>query len=475
MRGLRRAARPMVTEHPSGPTPPALGPALGGDADAAPGYPFDGRLHMADTDREHLAARVAAIRPTGYVEWQQTGIDLLLLGRYEDALDHLDRALELADTERRRVAVLINLGDVYRYQGDAVTAEILYRQALDLARTDVPEALSFALQHLGTALAEQHRLDEARTLLAEALALRSAEADSELVESTCATLDALDELPIALPPVVAALLGAAPVWSDDHEGLSGGVSFVNGAYWVKRGPLAVSEHARLNWLRDYGIRLPDVAVFDGDVLVLADAGAPSLASRAEDNERAAAEIGAAADGGFSEGRAYAADASVRSDEVPGGYPAEATGTVGALMGALLRSLHSIPIAECPFDGRLDSMLTRAARRVLHGLIDPEDFDEDHEHLVPEQILDRLHAQRPDERDLVVAHGDFTPSNVLEGGILIDVGDLGVADRYRDLALAERDLREDFGADEVRAFFTAYGLDEPDRRRLDYYRLLDELF
>ncbi|WP_328403687.1 phosphotransferase [Nocardia sp. NBC_00403] len=471
----------MVTDHPSRRTQSVRGPALGPDAGAASGYPFDGRLHMADTDREHLAARVAAVRPTGYVEWQQTGIDLLLLGRYEDALDHLDRALECADTERRRVAVLINLGDVYRYQGDAVTAEILYRQALDLARTDVPEVLSFALQHLGTALAEQHRLDEARTLLAEALALRSAEADSELVESTCAILDALEELPIALPPAIAALLGATPVWSDDHEGLSGGVSFVNGMYWVKRGPLAVAEHARLNWLRDYGIRLPDVAVFDGDVLVLADAGVPSLASRAESDGRAAAEIGAVGDSGIPEGRAHAAegDASSGSGEVPGEYPAadgsDAGGTVGALMGALLRSLHTIPIAGCPFDGRLDSMLTRAARRVLEGLIDPEDFDEDHEHLVPEQILDRLHAQRPDEQDLVVAHGDFTPSNVLEGGILIDVGGLGVADRYRDLALAERDLREDFGADEVRAFFTAYGLAEPDRRRLGYYRLLDELF
>ncbi|MFD0364288.1 phosphotransferase [Nocardia sp. GCM10030253] len=423
---------------------------------------------MVPTDREHLAARVAAARPTGYVEWQQTGIDLLLLGRHEDALDHLDRALELADTERRRVAVLINLGDVYRYQGDAVIAEILYLRALDLARTDVPEVLSFALQHLGKALAEQNRLDEARKLLAEALMLRSAEADSELVESTRATLNALDDLPIALPPAVATLLGDTPVWSDDHEGLSGGVSFVNGAYWVKRGPKAAAEHVRLNWLRGYGIRLPDVAAFDGDVLALADAGVPSLASRAEDDSRIAAE-GVAAESNTAPGGNPAADR-------PAAANVAATGeTVGAIMGVLLRSLHSIPIADCPFDGRLDVMLAQARRRVLEGLIDPEDFDDDHGHLDPQQVLDRLHAERPDEQDLVVAHGDFTPSNVLEGGILIDVGSLGVADRYRDLALAERDLREDFGDEEVRAFFTAYELTEPDRRRLDYYRLLDELF
>ncbi|MFQ6398278.1 phosphotransferase [Nocardia sp. KC 131] len=409
--------------------------APGANAGEAAVHRFDGRLRMAPADREQLAARVAAARPVGYVEWQQAGIDLLLLGRYEDALDHLDRALELADTERRRVSVLINLGDAYRYRGDAATAEILYLRALESARTDVPEALSFALQHLGKAMAEQNRLDEARVLLAEALTLRRAEADSELVESTRATLNALDELPIALPPAVAALLGDAPVRSGDHEGLSGEVSFVGNAYWVKRGPRAVAEHARLNWLRDYEIRLPDVAAFEGDVLVLADAVAPSLASRAGLDDAEAA----------------------------------------AIMGALLRRLHSIPITECPFDGRLDGLLAQARRRVLEGLTDPADFDDDHEDLTPEQVLERLHAQRPDESDLVVVHGDFTPSNVLEGGILIDVGGLGVADRYRDLALAERDLLDDFGIDEVRAFFAAYGLDEPDRRKLDYYRLLDELF
>ncbi|WP_245567577.1 phosphotransferase [Nocardia vinacea] len=394
------------------------------------GYRFDERLRMIPIDHAQLAARVATARPVDFAEFRKIGIELMLLGRYAEALDHLDRALELADSDYRRMSVWINLGDVYRYWGDTVTAEALYRRAVD--RAGDSEVLSFALQHLGKALAEQGRLPEARARLTEALKLRVVEGDAELIEATRSTLDLLDDLPTTLPPKVAAVLGADPAWSEEHEGMSGGVAHVDGAYWVKRGPRAVAEYARLNWLRDKGIQVPDVAVFEEDVLVLADAGLPSLA-------------------------------------------AEPTESVGAVMGALLRFLHDIPVTECPFDGRLDVMLTQARRRVLEGLVDVDDFDDDNRGQTPEQIHQRLLAERPPDEDLVVAHGDFTPSNVLGGGVLIDVGGLGVADRYRDLALVERDLREDFGSDELSAFYAAYGLAEPDRRRLDYYRLLDELF
>jgi aminoglycoside phosphotransferase len=232
-----------------------------------------------------------------------------------------------------------------------------------------------------------------------------------------------------LPPAVAALLGESPSWSDEHEGMSGGVVFAGG-YWVKRGPEAIAEYERLRWLAGRGISVPEVAAFDEDVLVLADMGVPSLARR--------------------------------------------SGRAGAVLGEVLRGLHGVPVAGCPFDGRLEVMLPEARRRVLEGLVDADDFDDDNS-LTPEQVLRRLVDEQPADEDLVVAHGDFTPANVLEGGILIDVGALGVADRYRDLALAARDLREDFGAGEVREFFAAYGLGEPDQRKLDYYRLLDELF
>ncbi|MEV0246148.1 phosphotransferase [Nocardia sp. NPDC050712] len=423
-------------------------------------YRFDERQRMIPVDPAGLAARVAASAPDDFAGFRQTGIELMLLGRFEEALDHLDRALELVQAgasdglgsgEQRRISVWINLGDVYRYQGDVATAEVLYRRAVDAARqcAPVPELLSFAVQHLGKALAEQGRLAEARTLLAEAQHLRIAEGDAELIESTRIALITLEQSPIPLPPTIVALVGPAPTFSDEHEGQSGGVAFVNGGYWMKRGPRAAAEHERFEWLRGRGIRLPEIAAFEAEVLLLADAGAVSLAARGHDYDDAEPDSAVA-------------------------RPADGP-SVGTIMGTLLRRLHSIPVDECPFDGRLDVTLAQARRAVLEGLVDAEDFDDDNQARTPEQVLARLRAERPDETDLVVAHGDYTSANVLEGAILLDVGALGVADRYRDLALAARDLGDHHSAEEVAAFFSAYGLDAPDQRRLDYYRLLDELF
>ncbi|MFE3453143.1 APH(3') family aminoglycoside O-phosphotransferase [Nonomuraea sp. NPDC059194] len=234
------------------------------------------------------------------------------------------------------------------------------------------------------------------------------------------------------------LFGEDAVWSDDHEGMSGHllrVSSASGVFYVKHGSVAEAEYERLRWLKHW-MAVPDIVAFDQDALVLADVGWPSLERRA---------------------------------------PAD----IGAIMGRVLRELHAVPIEECPFDEGLTVRLARAEQRLEAGLVDADDFDDDHADLSPRQVYDRLLADRPAHEDLVVAHGDYTPSNVLVSRdgrpVLIDVGGLGVADRYLDLAIALRDLGEDFGESAVDDFLTAYGLEEVDRRRLDYYRLLDEMF
>lgn len=396
-------------------------------------YRFDERLRMIPVDPESLTARVAVADPHDFAGLRRLGIALMLLGRHDEALDRLDQALELADSQRRRITVWINLADVYRYQGEPGPAEVLYRRALEASRTLDPDLVSFAAHHLGKSLAEQHRPDEARALLNEALRLRVADGEPEWIESTRTALDHLDELALPLPPAIAEVLGPTPAWSDDHAGRGGNLVRADG-YWIKRGPRAVAEHERLSWLRDNGIAVPEVAAFAEDVLVLADAGAPSL-------------------------------------EAAGGEPTE----VGATMGRLLRALHALPVDTCPFDSGLTVSLARGRRAVIEGFVDATDFDDDHRDLTPADALARLLDRRPATEDLVVTHGDFTPGNVLVGGIVLDVGALGRADRYRDLALAQRDLAGDFGDTAVTAFFTAYGLPDPDPGKLAYYRLLDELF
>ena len=233
------------------------------------------------------------------------------------------------------------------------------------------------------------------------------------------------------------LIGPIGEWSQDHEGQSGTAARVvagSTSYYVKS---AAGEEQRLRWLGKY-LPVPEIVAADGDLLVLADVGTPSVQGLLES----------------------------------GGDPAELART----LGRTLRAIHRLPVADCPFDGGLAVVLDRAAENVAAGLVDPDDFDDDHAGLDPREVLDRLRTSVPTATDPVVAHGDFTPSNVLVPAsgdpVLIDVPGLGVADRYRDLAIARRDLVADQA---WAAFLHGYGLLDPlDEERLYYYRLLDEL-
>jgi len=125
------------------------------------------------------------------------GIGQMCLGHHEEARTHLRRSLDLAaamGNTRAVVATGINLGDSHRYAGDMRTADALYRSALDTARSQHPELVDFALQHIGKHLMERGDLAGAEAHLQEALRLRIAKGDSELIESTQAALTRVELL-----------------------------------------------------------------------------------------------------------------------------------------------------------------------------------------------------------------------------------------------------------------------------------------
>lgn len=77
--------------------------------------------------------------------------------------------------------------------------------------------------------------------------------------------------------------------------------------------------------------------------------------------------------------------------------------------------------------------------------------------------------------LVVCHGDACSPNTLlnlDGSFLahVDMGSMGVADRWADLAVASMSLDWNFAPANEAAFFDGYGI-EPDPVRIEYYRWL----
>ncbi|MGE8453452.1 MAG: APH(3')-II family aminoglycoside O-phosphotransferase [Pseudomonadales bacterium] len=151
----------------------------------------------------------------------------------------------------------------------------------------------------------------------------------------------------------------------------------------------------------------------------------------------------------------------------------------SIVAMALRTLHQVPIEECPFDHRLEHRIAAAKERVSAGLVDETDFDEERLGRTATDVLNELLLSRsPRTHDLVVTHGDACLPNLMADADqftgFIDCGRLGISDRFQDLALAARSIERDLGADWVAPFFREYGV-VPDERRIAFYCLLDEFF
>ncbi|MBT8397716.1 MAG: aminoglycoside 3'-phosphotransferase [Gemmatimonadetes bacterium] len=141
----------------------------------------------------------------------------------------------------------------------------------------------------------------------------------------------------------------------------------------------------------------------------------------------------------------------------------------------LRSFHRAPVESCPFDFRVEAALKHAQRRLQTGQIDPvRDFHEEYGHLSAAEAIERLHLIRPGPEDLVVCHGDYCFPNILiEDGVatgFVDLGELGVADRWWDLAVATWSVTWNLGPGYEDLFLEEYGVGRDDER-VEFYRLL----
>ena len=151
-----------------------------------------------------------------------------------------------------------------------------------------------------------------------------------------------------------------------------------------------------------------------------------------------------------------------------------------MLASGLKTIHSIPIYNCPFDQSLNNQLIRVKEIIRQKLVNTDNFDDERKGKTIDQLYNELIETRPSSEDLVFTHGDYCLPNVLINNFelsgFIDLGRSGIADRYQDLALCARSIICNFHDPElVSTFFGEYGIDTIDEDKLRFYQLLDEFF
>jgi kanamycin kinase len=250
--------------------------------------------------------------------------------------------------------------------------------------------------------------------------------------------------PVPVPPAVCALArGRAliPVWQNDLGGLTWRVGDDLFVKWAPAGSgLELAQEAeRLRWAGRFSA-----------VPVVLDCG---------DDEAGCWLLTVALPG------ATAVHPRWRSDP--------ATAVVG--IGTGLRALHEeLPVAECPYDWSAAARLSDVHRRADAGSLEPAGWHPLHAALSLPEVLARL-AEVPDADQVVVCSGDACSPNTLladDGSCSghVDLGQLGVADRWADLAVATWSTQWNYGPGWEEELLAAYGV-APDPVRTAYYRLL----
>jgi len=148
------------------------------------------------------------------------------------------------------------------------------------------------------------------------------------------------------------------------------------------------------------------------------------------------------------------------------------------IGKGLRAMHdSLPVEGCPFSWSSEDRAADARSRASAGLVDPQQWHPVHRSLTVDQALAALGDPPPVDKP-VVCHGDACAPNTIltDAGTWsghVDLGALGVADRWADLAVATWSTQWNFGRGWESRLLASYGV-QNDPVRTRFYRLLWDL-
>ncbi len=261
------------------------------------------------------------------------------------------------------------------------------------------------------------------------------------------TQELLGRSPFEWGPVVAGASGDAVYRRSD------GRAFAKVADAARVVELA-GERDRLLWLQDRGVLTPDVIDW-----YVAEQGACLIMTAIEGVPAAA----------------------LSATDLLSAWPS---------MARQLAALHALDAGQCPFDRSLAPIFGRAMDVVARNAVNPDFLPDDDRKTPAAELLARV------ERDLalrleqeatgkVICHGDpcmpnfMVDPHTLRCTGMIDLGRLGTADRYADLALMIANARESWETAEqeghaAAVLFETLGVAAPDAARLEFYLRLDPL-
>jgi len=150
-------------------------------------------------------------------------------------------------------------------------------------------------------------------------------------------------------------------------------------------------------------------------------------------------------------------------------------TAVTAIGEGLRAMHeTLPAAACPFSWSAPDRVADAHRRAAAGKISLADDDWPGEPMCLRRALE-FAADIPPVTQQVVCHGDSCSPNTLltDDGRWsghVDLGALGVADRWADLAVATWATQWNYGPGWEKPLLDAYGI-AADEDLIRYYRVL----
>jgi aminoglycoside phosphotransferase len=150
-----------------------------------------------------------------------------------------------------------------------------------------------------------------------------------------------------------------------------------------------------------------------------------------------------------------------------------------------KMLWSVDITDCPRIQDIDTKLKEARFRVEKGLVDINSFNVNG-FSNPTELLIWLENNKPDYEP-VLSHGDLCLPNILiesdEISGFIDLGHSGVSDKWVDISLCYKSLKNNFNGTfggkiypefEPNKLFEYLHI-QPNMKKIKYFILLDELF